>query len=213
MSVEETYKELFEKGVHQKAIEYLRRNKERFDPALYHYNLGVNHARKNELALGRFHFEKAKAQGFYSPRLRDGLRHIKEVSGVSVLEEKGAAADYMYDWALSSSMYTGFNISLILLIILLTQIKKISHWWLKILLALIALTPAGGQLYIKSLYSQAVILEKKAVLAGPSAIFEQSQELLPAMKVSLSKDYNGWRYVVSPSSHAGWIRSGKLKEL
>ena len=49
MEVQLKYKSLFEKGKHTEAIQLLMKQKDQFDPAIYHYNLGVNLAFVNEL--------------------------------------------------------------------------------------------------------------------------------------------------------------------
>lgn len=213
MNLEKEYKNLFESGDYQGAIRLLRANKESFDSALYHYNLGINHARLEQLPLARYHFEKARDNGLYSPELRESLQQVKKLTGAQVMEKKSDLTDYLYDWTLSSSLYTGFNISLILGIVLMTQLKKIPRFWIKLLLALIVLTPLAVQVYYKKNYSQAIVMQTKAVLAGPSEIFEQTQELTPGIKISVSENFNGWRRIVAPASHKGWIRAGKLKEL
>lgn len=213
VNLEKEYKNLFESGDYQGAIKLLRANKESFDSALYHYNLGINHARMEQFPLARYHFEKARDNGLYSPELRESLQQVKKLTGAQVMEKKSDLTDYLYDWTLSASLYTGFNISLIMGIILLTQLKKISHLWVKLPLALIVLTPLTVQVYCKTNYSQVIVMEAKAVLAGPSGIFEQTQELTPGIKISVSENFNGWRRIVAPASHKGWVRSGKLKEL
>lgn len=213
MSTESEYKKLFENGEHAEAVEFLKESKEEFDLALYHYNLGVNYVRLEQLPLGRYHFEKAKDTGFQPPELRESLERVKKLTGADAMEEKSSAMDYLYSASLGSSVYTGVNISLVLIIVLFTQLKKISRAWLKVVFAVLAMAPLAGQLYLKANYGQAVVMEQKAVLMGPSAIFEQSQELIPGMKIVISEEYNGWRYVVSPASHKGWVKTGELKEL
>lgn len=213
MGIEEQYKKLFEAESHKEAIDLLKKNKNSFDPALYHYNLGINYAKIGKLAVGRFHLEKSLQAGFYSPQVRDSLEHTKELLGVRDLEQKESISDYAYDGALNSSIFTGLNISLVLLIILFFQSKHIKQLWIKLSLALLALLPLGGQLYLKSNYSVMISLEESQVRGGPSKIFETNQEILPGMKFIGTKSFNGWRYVISPSSHKGWIESDSVVNL
>lgn len=212
MSIESQYKELFDKGDYKGAINLLRQNKDQFDPAPYHYNLGINYARAEQYPLARLHLEKARDEGLYSPEARESLAKVKELTGADRMEEKSSFSDYVYNAALDSSLYTAVNITLVLLIVLLTQLKKLQRLWSKIVLAVLTLLPLLGQLYIKSNYTRAIAMDSKPVLMGPSAIFEQSQELVPGMRAILSEDFNGWRYIVSPASHKGWTRSENLKD-
>ncbi|MEX1099817.1 MAG: hypothetical protein WEB87_05295, partial [Bacteriovoracaceae bacterium] len=179
----------------------------------YHYNLAVNYAKMDQLPLARFHFEKAKDSGFYSLELSKNLEQVKELMGVSRVEEKTSFTDYVFETGLSLSTYTGANVSLILFIVFLFQMKKISRWWLKVLIAALTLAPLTGQLYLKENYDQMLAMDKKQVLRGPSAIFEKNQEVPAGMKYVASKNYSGWRYIVSPSSHKGWTRNERAKEL
>lgn len=231
MSVESKYKELFEKGEHKKALSYLKDNRKDFDPALYHYNLGVNYAKLDQLVEARYQFEMAKNQGLYSKELRSSLQKVRELSGAEQMEEKSTIMDYVYDQGVSSSLYTGINISLIALIIVIVQFKNLAQNWSKFALVLLSLAPMLGQLYLKTNYANSLALAESPVLLGPSKIFEQKQSLTPGMKVivgrrgrELSTELptelpnkeskpDEWLFIVSPSSHRGWVQASNLRSL
>ena len=213
MNLQKKYQELFANSQHEKAIELLKSSKGKFEPALYHYNLGVNYAKTNELPLARFHFEKSKDSGFYSLEVSKNLEQVKELLQVESVEANTSVRDHVYDFVLSSSIYSGANLSLALLLLLLFQMKKISRGWVRIILALAMIFPFAFQWSLKERYDQTIALTQKEVWRGPSKIFEQTQEIPAGMKFIVSENFNGWRYVVSPSSHQGWIQNKSLRKL
>lgn len=213
MGIETQYRKLFTTGKYQEAIELLRANKAKFEPSTYHYNQGVNHAKTGDLVGARFHLEMAKSKGLYSQDLRESLSQIKESLGTSVLETKSGLKDYALDYGLQSSLLTGANITLILLLTLVFLRKKLGPLPIKLGLFLLCLSPLAAQYYVHSHYERALSTERKMVLSGPSQIFEVTQEIAPGMVVILSKDKDQWRYVVSPKSHQGWTTAGQFRRL
>lgn len=213
MGIEKQYQELFSSNKFKEAIELLKAHKSEFEPSVYHFNQGVNYAKAGELAQARFHLEMAKGEGLYSPELRASLEQVKLASGAATLEETSSLKDYALDYALQTSVVTGLNITLALLLALVFFRKKIAPTWAKTCLALLCLAPVGSQYLIKTSYTRAVAMNKKEVFTGPSQIFEVKQEIVPGMVLILTQEEGPWRQIVSPWSHKGWARAGEFEEL
>lgn len=213
MKVQEKYKSLFEDGKYKDAIDHLKEYEKNFDPSIFHYNLGVNYALVNELPLSRYHLEKAEALGFKSIKTMESLEKVKEELGVVGVETKSSFSEQVTSFALDSSIATGANISLLLLLFFLIKFKSIKNYWLRGVIAIFCTFPFVGQFYIKNNYTQAIAIEKLDVLRGPSAIFEQTQEIVPGMSFILSKKIEGWIYIYSPQSHSGWVKNKGYRKL
>ncbi|MCO4753877.1 MAG: tetratricopeptide repeat protein [Bacteriovoracaceae bacterium] len=213
MDVQSKYKELFSESRHDEAVDLLKKSEALFDPAIYHYNLGVNYAKLENLPMARLHLEKSINLGFKTPESQKSLEHVKEVLGVEALETKSSLKDYSLDLALDTSLVTGINITLLLIFILLLKIRKIKKNWIKLLCLAISLGPFLSQAYLKKEYTSVMSVEKLDVLRGPSSIFEQTQELPPGMKFTISSSEGDWVYVVVPQSHSGWIKNEGFTKL
>ena len=213
MEVQLKYKSLFEKGKHTEAIQLLMKQKDQFDPAIYHYNLGVNLAFVNELPLSRYHLENAQNLGFKSIKSQAILEKVKDDLGVIGVEDKSSFSEHVVSYSLDASIATGVNISLVLLLLFLIKLKSISKTWLKIIIPLVCFLPLLGQYYIQRNFNHAIALEKLEVLRGPSTIFEQTQEVIPGMSFITSGIAGEWIYIYSPSSHRGWIKNKGYLEL
>ena len=129
------------------------------------------------------------------------------------VETKSSFSEQVTSFALDSSIATGANISLLLLLFFLIKFKSIKNYWLRGVIAIFCTFPFVGQFYIKNNYTQAIAIEKLDVLRGPSAIFEQTQEIVPGMSFILSKKIEGWIYIYSPQSHSGWVKNKGYRKL
>lgn len=202
----------FKKGDYQSAIKLLKTNSSHFDPGIYEYNLGIAYFKNNKLVESRVLLEKAKQHGFLSNELKSSLKEVTRDLEVDRLEESQSFNDSFNKIAVEVPIDAYYSISLAFLVVLMIFYKKIDKY-IRVLLLVIAFTPmAFYYLHVKN-YNSTIVLENQIVYRGPSMMFEQIQLIPKGMKLITGKTHNGWRYILSPSSHQGWFNSDKVEDL
>lgn len=197
----------------EEAYKLLVENQKSFDEGIYHYNVGFIKANMNDLAHARYHLEMSKLKGFSSPELSSALKSVKEQLNIEYLESGNSLYDLFYRicFDIPADFYLFFGLLLILLILInLNKIKSILN---KVLLLLIATTPALFLVFFVESKTVAITTSDILVLKGPSRIFDQVDELPLGAKIIINGSYNGWKKIVYPEKVKGWFFSEKFKAL
>lgn len=197
----------------EKAKNLLIENKTKFDHEVYLYNLGVVHAKMEDLPLARFYMEQSLKEGFSSLESVKNLKHIKEKLEVVALEEPKSFFDYTsyFSHQAPSSLYV--SISLGLLLIILFYRKKFQTKLSLAFAILFALNPLGYKLLILDSYKESVILQARYVYSVPSKMLGPSHEIPSGIKLILGKKYKNWVRIEYPNELKGWISSDDLLTL
>lgn len=202
----------FDKKDYKSVIQLLKSNSNKFDPGVYEYNLGIAYFKNNDLVNSRVWLEKAKQNGFLSSELNNALEEVSVKLEVNRLEESQSLNDSFNQFAVNTPVDAYFTISLLFLVLVAFFYKKIDKY-IRVILLVIAFTPiAFYQLHVKN-YRPIIVLEDQIVYRGPSAMFEQIQLIPKGMKLLTGKTHNGWRYIITPSSHQGWFNTDKVEDL
>lgn len=205
-------KQSFEKKDYDAAIALINSNKTKFDPGVYEYNLGIAYYKKGDLVTARVWLEKAKGKGFYSNKLLSAIKEVSQELEVNRLEEAQGFNDSFSQFIASVPIDAYITLSLFFLVLLGIFFKKIDKYIRIILLVLAFLPVTFYGFYAKDFHS-IIVLDDEIVYRGPSTMFEQIQLIPKGMKILTGQTYNGWRYIVSPSSHQGWFHTDKVEKL
>ena len=68
----------------------------------------------------------------------------------------------------------------------------------------------GLKTFYANNYSDAVVLTDKSLFEGPSNIFDQTGTLPAGLKVTISKERDGWLFIEFPDSYRGWVNKDDL---
>lgn len=208
----EQLKEKFHTKDFEGAIKLIKANKDSFEPGLYEYNLAISYMKNNQMVDARVSLEEAKSKGFYSNELENALKEVKKSLEVYRLEESQDFNDNFTGFVASVPVDLYITISLIFFVVFGAFYKKMDRY-IKVVILIFAFMPISFYgLFVKD-YRSIVILEDQVVYSGPSEMFEQIQLIPKGMKLITGKTHNGWRYILSPSSHRGWVITDKVKKL
>ena len=205
-------KVFFQKEDYNSAIDLIKSNQNSFEPGLYEYNLGISYFKNNEIVQSRVWLEKAKQNGFYSNELQSALEKVTSKLEVTRLEESQSFSDTFNQISVDLPVDAYYTVSLTFFVLLAFLYKRMDKY-LRVLMLVIAFSPlAFYHIHVK-VYHSIIVLEDQIVYRGPSAMFEQIQLIPKGMKLLTGKTHNGWRYILTPSSHRGWFNSEKVQEL
>ena len=202
---------LYTKANYQEAIDLLLKNKESFDPALFHYNVGSMYLKNKNLPIARYHLEKASHLGFTSSEVMNNLNVTELGLDLTTLESSGSVAtDYFYQALFVPQSYViGYMLFIVTLMLFLKKFKKLS-WMYFTSLTLLFLSPAViKSILIKNL-NQVVVLKTSHCKEGPSGIFEDNHELPAGLKIIVTKPKEGWYFIQHPSHLSGWVKKDDL---
>lgn len=205
-------KEKFNSEDFEAAIELIKSNKDSFEPGIYEYNLAIAYMKNNQFVEARVSLEEAKSNGFYSNELESALSEVKKSLEVYRLEESQNFNDTFTNVVTTVPIDLYITISLVFFVVFGVFFKKMDRY-IKVVILILAFMPISFYgLFVKD-YRSVVILEDQIVYSGPSQMFEQIQLIPKGMKLITGKTHNGWRYILSPSSHRGWVITDKVKKL
>lgn len=166
---------------------------------------------QGDYAISRQLLEKSLNKGFYNDESLEAMTVVKNQLGIESLESENTFIDKTY--LFSKSMPIDVIYSFVLIFSLLFCIglgkKKIILSSLSFILA-VSIGYFAYDLNQKSIF---IAGEDIAVRNGPSVIFEESQYLPLGVKFIVGKEYKGWRYILYPKSHSGWMKSEKVLSL
>lgn len=205
-------KTYFEKAEYDSAINLIKTNKSAFEPGVYEFNLGIAYYKNNDLVVSRIWLEKAKQQGFLSSELNIALEEVTSKLEVYRLEESQSFSDSLNQFSVGVPVDAYYTISLVFLVIFVALYRKVDKY-LKLLIIILAITPISYYQFHVKKYNSIIVLEDQVVYRGPSAMFEQIQLIPKGMKLLTGKTHNGWRYILTPSSHQGWFNTNKVEDL
>ncbi len=194
------------------AIKTLIKNKSALEPGLFHYNLGTIHAKKGELAVGRYHLEKALKNNFINTKIMNNIDHVESTLSVSDLSSSKNYFDRAIDQSLKFSSEIYLLSSLLILVALLFSFKKriMENRKILILLTLFSFLPlAFFQFHLKDI-NYAISFKNSEVREGPSGIFATKTSLATGAKVIVGEFESGWVYVKYPIQLSGWVKRSDL---
>jgi hypothetical protein len=213
MQVLEEFQKNFEAKDYNQALVVLLQNRDKFDPAVYEYNLGSVWARKEKFVESRVHFEKSIKLGLINKEVVSNLDMVKDQLGVGYLEEINTLEGKFINYTLGLDIYTPIILSSLILIMFLSLMgKSISIIKFSFSLAIAAI-PLVIYFHIDNNYQLNIVREEAIVRQGPSKIFPETQILPAGMKFISKKNANSWYNVIAPRSHRGWIQNPEMETL
>lgn len=192
---------------YQDGINLIKKNKDKFSPSIYYYNLGTLYAKKNELIKAKIYLEKGLHNGGNSGELVHNLDFIN--SKLDTYREVSTKESLIFN-ALSIPNVNYLTIYLLALLISLLWVKKqIIKTKLLVLITHVILIVTFY--FCISPLNYGIALKKINVYEGPSAIFSEVVMVAPGEKLIISKSQDGWHYIEFPDHLAGWIKEGTIE--
>lgn len=208
------FKGLFLDKKYDESLTFLQKNRDVFDISVYEYNLGIVYHLKNENVQARIHLEKAQSFGYISNDLDNALREVKAALQVTALEENVSQSDKVDTIIYNLPIELFYSISLLLGIIFILKFKNLKNIFIKIIFISFILLPPF--FYYTAIENKETYIAKEDhnVFRGPSKMFEHTQLVPKGMKIYTERnDVEGWKYIVHPDSHQGWIIDNELEKL
>ncbi len=202
----ESLKVLYNKKSYNESIDLLLKNKNIFERDIFHYNLGTLYAQKGELAVARYHLEKAKS---IEPRenIVKNLNFVRQKLGleneISVLNKVDQISFMIKETKMEDYVIVGL-VFLIIFFISLFKLAKFKKSICFILLFLSLFSFGVGQ-FIQKNFSTGIILKDSELRTGPSGIYPARTVLKNGQKVILARNVDGWLKVVAPRALEGWL--------
>ena len=196
----------------QNSLKIIRENKDSLDAGLFHYNLGSIYLKMNDFGPARFHFEKAKDEGFNYPMLWNNLEYIKLQPGVS----DASSSKHIEEALIAKTMDIPLSFFLIFFLVgLSTLLLMIRRKWLEnklviLIAAAVVIIPGVFRYSYKEGHSFAVALKDSRVHEGPSKIYPDYGKINAGSRIVVGRFYDDWYYIVSPSDRAGWVQKSDL---
>lgn len=212
LSILDEFKVLFEKKDYQKAADFLHKHKDKFETGVFDYNLGLVYLKNNQFVKARVSLEKAKINGFYSNEVQAALSEVTESLDVKMLEEPTSFSDSFNSIVLQVPFDAYVFVTLFFVTISIATYKKFDKY-IRLIIFVLGLLPTVFYFQHVNQHEKIIVLEDEYVYRGPSKMFEQIQIIPKGMKLFTGKNYNGWRYIVTPTSHQGWFTTNKVKSL
>jgi len=194
------------------AQKYILENKSQMDRGVFHYNLGTIHLKKEEYAIGRYHFEKAIKKGFYSPQLHNNLEYSLENLEVAQFEKPEHIGQEIYLGALGlpPAAYITASIFFLVLFLLLRLFFKKLSWGIVVLGTILVLLPIGLRHGVWRDHRFAVCFKQGDVREGPSEVFKSTYKVPKGVKLVVEKPRDGWYLIRYPKQYIGWIKARDL---
>ncbi|MFZ4712812.1 MAG: tetratricopeptide repeat protein [Bacteriovoracaceae bacterium] len=202
---------LYTKAKYQEAIDLLLKNKESFDPGLFHYNLGSLYLKNKNLPVARFHLEKAYHLGFQVEEVLNNIKVTEAGLDLSTLESSGNQfTDNFYQALfLPASYMVGYFLMISLIVLWIKKWKKVS-WLATSLFFLLLVSPLIVKFSLSQSLNVAVALKASHSKEGPSAIFENNHDIPAGLRLIVTKPKEGWYFIQYPTHLSGWIKSEDL---
>ncbi|OFZ21927.1 MAG: hypothetical protein A2202_04165 [Bdellovibrionales bacterium RIFOXYA1_FULL_36_14] len=202
----ESLKVLYNNKSYSESIDALLKNKNSFSKDIFHYNLGTLYAQKGELAIARYHLEKANSIGTHKNivknldmvRLKLGLEQESQMLdkvdqlSFSIMEIK--KEDYLIGGLF-------FLMVFFIALLKLTKFKKI-FCFLFLFLSLFLL---GTGQFIKKEFLTGIVLQECQLRTGPSSIYPVRTVFKSGQKIVVGKKTDGWVKVMVPRQLEGWL--------
>ena len=208
----EKLKNLYVQGNFEGARKLLMERKENFPEGLFHYNLGTLYAREGNLALGRYHLEKALSENFANRMLFNNLETVKTKLDVLDLGRSESLAGKMVDGSLSLPPGIWLTLSLLLCLGLIFAVKgKMIRGfaWLTVSCILVAAPLVYSRVYLGKM-RYAVVLEDAKIYEGPSQIYSSTGVVEGGSKIIVGRSNNKQHFIVYPKMFSGWVHRDSL---
>lgn len=198
---------LYTQSKYQEAIDLLLKNKGSFEPGVFHYNLGSLYLKQKDLAVARFHLEKAYHSGFQTQEVTNNLKVVESGLNLSTLEDSGnTLTDGFYQVIFAPNAYVvTYLLFFALFLVWVKKVKNLSWIWLSSL-AILFLLPAAMKIWWNKDLNMAITLKGTQSKEGPSGIFENNHDLPAGVKLIVTKPKEGWYFIQHPSHLSGWVR-------
>ena len=199
-------------GKYEAGIDLLVDNRDSFDPAQFHYNLGTFYAKSNNMAAARYNLEKSLLSGAVGTEVYHNLRVVKSQLAVEDISNSPFIKDKLVDKGLTApgGSFLLLTLVLILLTLLMYKFKVVQKSYVLAIALIISIVPVSiDKLYLGNL-TYGVALERVNVYEGPSEIFDSVKSLEPGSKVIIGKIKKGWFFISNPIDASGWIKKDSL---
>jgi hypothetical protein len=196
---------------YQKALATLEANQSKISPGVWHYNMGTEYGKLDNLPLARYHFLMAELKGLNSKEVLSNRNLIESKLDITRLEKPISSYDYFIKISLEASKGILTTVSLLLVIIGLFNLWKKSNFKALGICLFFALGFTGMNWWVNS-WDKSIVMETKSVQEGPSAIFSVKGEL-PVGVMVITQAKGEWLEIIYPSRFQGWIKESGLKEL
>ena len=208
----EELENLYTQGNFEAARKALIGHKKMFPEGLFHYNLGTLYAKEGNLALGRYHLEKAHTKNFANKMLFNNLETVKVELNVSDLSQSENLLERSLDASLllPPGLWTTLSLSMVVGFILLVRKKIVRGYVLPGLLFLFALIPfLYAQIYLEKV-RHVIVLQDAEIYEGPSRIYSEMGVVKGGSKIIVGKSNNDQYFIVYPKTLSGWIHRDHL---
>ncbi len=204
--------ELYTQGQYLQFINKVMEAQSQFPPAQYHLLLGTAYAKQGELAVGRYHLEKAKQLGSNTTEVQNNLAAVRQQLGIEDLATSKSAGDQMIYTMSRIPQELYWSASLLLLIVALVVLLKsnFKKMALATVIALLALAPTLYERTVIQATHFAVSLEEASVLEGPSKIFGDKTRIPAGALVVIGRTVDTWVFVKAPLIYSGWVDRSAL---
>ncbi len=208
-SILSVLKDNYLQSKYQDAINLIKKNKHKFSPNIYYYNLGTLYAKKNELIKSKIYLEKGFQSGGPNSELVHNLNFIN--SKLDTHREVSIKENIILN-ALSIPNVNYLTIYLLVVLISLLWVKK-RIVKTKLLVSITNIILIGIFYFYIFPLNYGIALKEINVYEGPSAIFSEVVKVAPGDKLIISKYEDGWHYVEFPRYLSGWIKEGTINLL
>lgn len=204
--------ELYTQGQYLQFINKVMEAQSQFPPAQYHLLLGTAYAKQGELAVGRYHLEKAKQLGANGTEVQNNLAAVRQQLAIDDLSTSKSAGDqFIYTMGrIPQELYWSASLLLLLLaliVLLKSNFKKVT---LAIVLALLATGPTIYERTVIEGTHFAVSLQESSILEGPSKIFGAKTQIPAGALVIIGRTVDNWVLVKAPLIYSGWVDRSAL---
>ena len=205
-------KNLYTQGNFEAARKLLIERKDTLPEGLFHYNLGTLYAREGNLALGRYHLEKALSKNFANGMLFNNLETVKVKLNVVDLSRSEGFSGKIIDASLSfpPGIWLTFSLLLLLGLIFAVKRKMIRGFILPSVFFVVAVAPlVYSQAYLYKM-RHAIILKDAEIYEGPSNIYSSTGTVKGGSKIIVGDSNNKQYFIVYPKVLSGWIHGDYL---
>lgn len=205
-------KTLYTEKKWDQGVELLLKEKDQFSNDVFHFYLGSFYAKKEALALSRYHFEVAKEKNYSSSEVNNNIELVKNNLGVSMIETPKGSEEILVNFLSQRSNDVLLSFFLICILLSVYLFKKFKNLYIPLLVILISVVPLGLKMkYAKNL-SPAIVLSEAGVHEGPSDVFEKSTTMPLGLKLYISKVREKvWYFIEYPQSFKGWVKADHIK--
>ncbi|OFZ57199.1 MAG: hypothetical protein A2381_11960 [Bdellovibrionales bacterium RIFOXYB1_FULL_37_110] len=187
------------------------KNKNIFSKDIFHYNLGTLYAQKGELAIARYHLEKANSIGTHKNIVKnlDLVRFKLGLENESQMLDKVDQLSFSIMEIQKEDYLIGGLFFLMVFFIVLLKFTKFKKAFCFVCLFLSLFLFGAGQ-FIKKEFLTGIVLHESQLRTGPSSIYPVRTVIKNGQKLIVSKNVDGWLKVISPRPLEGWLSQNDI---